>query len=98
MSLSALNSPKHRLYMALENAATDAHPGYHVVDDEEGIHEVDAGTPSGKALEVVQGDSSARRRTDRAGFRQGNDGGLTHSTARQLFKAACDEALVASGG
>ena len=50
MSLSALNSPKHRLYMALENAATDAHPGYHVVDDEEGIHEVDAGTPSGKAL------------------------------------------------
>jgi len=48
MSLAARNSPKHRLHMVLESAATDAHPGWHDIGDH--CYEVEAGTPSGKRL------------------------------------------------
>jgi hypothetical protein len=47
-SLAALNSPKRRLHMALEKAATSAHPGWHVVDDN--IVEADDGAPQGAKL------------------------------------------------
>jgi hypothetical protein len=48
MSLAALNSPKRRLHMALEKAATSAHPGWHVVDDN--TLEADDGAPQGAKL------------------------------------------------
>jgi hypothetical protein len=48
MSLAALSSPKHRLYMALEGAATAAHPGWHRINDR--VTERDAGAPSGAKL------------------------------------------------
>src|SRR5262249_4373677 len=48
MSLTALGSPKHRLYMLLYGAAVEAHPGYH--DDGDGTFELDEDAPEGKAL------------------------------------------------
>jgi hypothetical protein len=48
MSLVALSSPKFQLQNALEQAAIDAHPGWHVVN--ECTIEADDGAPEGKAL------------------------------------------------
>jgi hypothetical protein len=48
MSLVAMHSPKRRLYMELDDAATKAHPGWR--DLGEGAFESDDGAPSGKAL------------------------------------------------
>jgi hypothetical protein len=48
VSLVALNSPKHRLHMELESAASDVHPGYH--DDGEGMVEIEKGAPEGARL------------------------------------------------
>jgi hypothetical protein len=47
-SLVAMSSPKHRLHMRLENAASELHPGYH--DGGEGMVEIEDGAPTGKAL------------------------------------------------
>jgi hypothetical protein len=45
ISLAAL-TPKRRLHMVLESAAIDAHPGWHVMDDD--ILEMDAGARQGQ--------------------------------------------------
>jgi hypothetical protein len=69
ISLAFLNSPKRRLSMALENAATDAHPGWRVIDDQ--IMEADDDAPSGAALvKWFKKTHPHDSRTDRAGFRQ----------------------------
>jgi hypothetical protein len=47
-SLVAMSLPKVRLRNALENAAIDAHPGWHRVDDDD--YEPDAGAPTGARL------------------------------------------------
>src|SRR5207253_1913725 len=42
MFASPMNNPKRRLFMRLENAATEAHPGWHRMPDN--CYEVDEGT------------------------------------------------------
>jgi hypothetical protein len=46
--LASMNSSKHRLNMALEAAAADAHPGWHPIDED--FWHKDAGTPEGAKL------------------------------------------------
>jgi hypothetical protein len=48
MSLVSLNSPKRRLQMLLDSAATDAHPGWHRRKDN--CYEQDEGAPVGTRL------------------------------------------------